>query len=86
MHLIRRVSRFRPILNRCFPIQTYGFRDLPTALYPDRSDGVTLACTRAQETAGYIYHQDGIDSLDRLSELCATVPVHCILGEKIDVV
>ncbi|KAJ7691606.1 hypothetical protein B0H17DRAFT_1201023 [Mycena rosella] len=33
----------------------YGLRDLPTPAYPDRADGVTLSCTRAQETASYMY-------------------------------
>ncbi|RDX51314.1 alpha/beta-hydrolase [Lentinus brumalis] len=64
----------------------YALRDLPTAIYPDRADGVTLCCTRDQEAAGYIYHQDGFDSLDRLGELCSVIPVHCIFGEKEDVV
>ncbi|THH31621.1 hypothetical protein EUX98_g2571 [Antrodiella citrinella] len=64
----------------------YGLHDLPTRTYPDRTDGVTLACTRIQEASGYIYYQDGIDSLDRLSELCSIIPVHCILGDRVEVV
>lgn len=47
---------------------------------------MTLACTREQEEAGYIYHQDGLDSLERLKELCPIIPVHCILGSRIDLV
>ncbi|TFK86474.1 alpha/beta-hydrolase [Polyporus arcularius HHB13444] len=64
----------------------YALRDLPTATYPDQTDGVTLCCTRDHEAAGYIYHQDGFDSLDRLGDICPMIPVHCIFGEKEDVV
>ncbi|KAJ7481879.1 alpha/beta-hydrolase [Mycena latifolia] len=45
---------------------------------------VTLASTREQETAGYVYVQDGFDSLARLTELCAAIPVYCIFGREID--
>lgn len=30
-------------------LQNYGLRSLPTAAYPDLTEGVTLTCTRAQE-------------------------------------
>ncbi|EIN09173.1 alpha/beta-hydrolase [Punctularia strigosozonata HHB-11173 SS5] len=64
----------------------HALRELPTATYPDRKEGVTLSCTREQESAGYIFHQDGIDSLERLKELCPAIPVHCIFGGKSDLV
>ncbi|KAJ7759148.1 alpha/beta-hydrolase [Mycena metata] len=64
----------------------YGLRNLPTATYPDRTSGVTLACTRAQETVGYIYHQDGVNANERLKDICPKIPVHCIFGAEIDLV
>ncbi|KAJ6498321.1 alpha/beta-hydrolase [Mycena vulgaris] len=64
----------------------YGLRDLPTAAYPDRANGVTLSCTRKQEAAGYIYHQDGVDANERLKALCPKIPVHCVFGAEIDLV
>ncbi|KAI0730579.1 alpha/beta-hydrolase [Earliella scabrosa] len=60
--------------------------DLPTPTYPDRTTGVTLSCTRAQEAVGYIYHQDAIDSINRVSELCPVIPVHTIFGDRLDIV
>jgi len=64
----------------------HGLRDLPTATYPDREVGVTRRCTRDQEAASYVYFEDAFDSLDRLKELCASIPVHTILGSDIDLV
>ncbi|KAI0316911.1 alpha/beta-hydrolase [Amylostereum chailletii] len=64
----------------------HALRDLPTGTYPDVEGGVTLACTRVQEAVGYVYHQDGIDSLDWLKELCPAIPVHCIFGGRLDMV
>jgi len=66
--------------------QQYGLRDLPTAAYPDRANGVTLSCTREQEAAGYMYHQDGVDGNERLEDLCPKIPVHCIFGAEIDLI
>ncbi|KAJ6459745.1 alpha/beta-hydrolase [Mycena vitilis] len=64
----------------------YGLRDLPTATYPTSTEGVTLACTRVQETAGYMYERDGVDATARLADLCARIPVHCIFGAENDFV
>ncbi|OBZ79895.1 hypothetical protein A0H81_00120 [Grifola frondosa] len=50
----------------------YALRDLPTKTYPDRKNGVTLT---------YAF-----DSLDRLSELCSTIPVHTIFGSRHDLI
>jgi hypothetical protein len=72
----------------CFMMlpQEYALCDLPTPAYPNRADGVTLCCTRVQETVGYIYYQDAIDAINRVSELCQAIPVHTISGSKIDIV
>lgn len=66
------------------PSKEFALRDLPTATYPDAQGGVTLCCTRQQEVTGYTYYQDAIDGVDRLTELCGVLPVHCIFGEKND--
>ncbi|EGO03375.1 hypothetical protein SERLA73DRAFT_174842 [Serpula lacrymans var. lacrymans S7.3] len=63
-----------------------GLRELPTLSYPDQSNGFTLKLTREQDTASYDYQQHGSDCLDRLSELCPIIPVHCILGTEVDAV
>ncbi|KAJ6511479.1 alpha/beta-hydrolase [Mycena vitilis] len=71
------------VLNR---FVEFALRDLPTATYPETQGGVTLCCTRQQEVTGYTYYQDAIDGVDRLTEICAALPVHCIFGEKNDLV
>ena len=58
---------------------------MPTGTYPD-NEGVTLACTRIQEAAGYSYQQDGINGLDHLSILCPVIPIHCVFGGIVNVV
>ncbi|KAJ7104443.1 alpha/beta-hydrolase [Mycena belliarum] len=63
----------------------HGLVDLPTAAHPE-GVGVTLACTREQEAAGYMYEQDGVDAIERLRDLCSRIPVHCIFGAEIDLV
>ena len=37
-------------------LQEQGMRDLPTAVYPDKSEGVTLKCPKAQETVSLSMH------------------------------
>ncbi|KAI0730568.1 alpha/beta-hydrolase [Earliella scabrosa] len=64
----------------------HALRDLPTAIYPDHTHGVTLCCTRDQEVGGYSYNEDGFDSLDRLKDVCPAIPVHCVFGEREDVI
>ena len=34
-------------------VQRYGLRELPTLAYPDKARGVTLKCTKVQETVRY---------------------------------
>jgi hypothetical protein len=74
-----------PILTDRRP-QHHGLRDLPTATHPARTHGVTLACTRAQETAGYMYERDGVDATEQLTVVCPRIPVHCIFGTENDLV
>ncbi|KAJ6495877.1 hypothetical protein DFH09DRAFT_927643, partial [Mycena vulgaris] len=64
----------------------HGLRDLPTSAYPDGAGGVTLACTRTQETARYMYEQEGVDANERLQDVCPRIPVHCIFGAKTNLV
>ncbi|KAI0064412.1 alpha/beta-hydrolase [Artomyces pyxidatus] len=64
---------------------SHGFRDLPTATYPDLKEGVTLCCTRAQEALWYSLQEDGVNALERLSELSTVIPVHCVFGSIPDV-
>ncbi|KZT01620.1 alpha/beta-hydrolase [Laetiporus sulphureus 93-53] len=60
----------------------HGMRDLPTADYPDKTEGVTLKCTRAQEAACYRDHTNTgrVRAYNYLSTLCATYPVHILYG------
>ena len=53
--------------------------------YPEAQNGVTLCCTRAQEAVGYVYYKDAEDGLERLKDVCRTIPVHCILGDRFDI-
>ncbi|KAI1791877.1 alpha/beta-hydrolase [Ganoderma leucocontextum] len=64
----------------------YGLRDLPTMTYPDAQSGVTLCCTRVQEVAGYIHNQDSVDTLERLKDICPVIPVHCVFGDRTDLI
>lgn len=34
-------------------VQRYGLRELPTLTYPDKAQGITLKCTKVQETVRY---------------------------------
>ena len=61
-------------------------RDLPSARHIDNKEGVTRACTREQEAQSYAYYEDAFDSLDRLKDLCLTIPVHTVLGKNKDLV
>ncbi|KAG6867691.1 hypothetical protein C0993_012326 [Termitomyces sp. T159_Od127] len=57
-----------------------GMRPLPTADYPDKTEGVTLKCSRKQETACY---RDGIGPLrayNFLGSVARRMPVHLIYG------
>ncbi|KAI0040388.1 alpha/beta-hydrolase [Auriscalpium vulgare] len=77
-------NRWHPAVLRSFV--KHGLRDLPNMTHPDRTTGVTLACTKIQEAAGFGYWQDGLDALKRMEEISATIPTYCILGAEIDMV
>ncbi|KAI0648725.1 alpha/beta-hydrolase [Trametes meyenii] len=62
----------------------HGLRDLPTAIYPDRKEGVTLAAARAQEAGGYSHHEDAFAAMERLRHICPAMPVHTVFGEYND--
>ena len=58
--------------------------DLPTAVYPDATEGVTLATTRTNEIVGYSFHKNGFVALEHLIDLCGAMPVHAVYGAKKD--
>ncbi|KAH9831745.1 Alpha/beta hydrolase fold-1 [Rhodofomes roseus] len=60
----------------------HGLRELPTAEYPDKTSGVTLKCTRAQEAACYRdhYNTGRVRAYNYLPTLCASRPVHVLYG------
>ncbi|KAI0363292.1 hypothetical protein BV20DRAFT_958570 [Pilatotrama ljubarskyi] len=61
-----------------------GLRALPTAAYPDASEGVTLTCTKAQEAACYRDKLGRTKAYRYLPHLCAAMPVHFIWGALAD--
>ncbi|KAI0047421.1 alpha/beta-hydrolase [Auriscalpium vulgare] len=77
-------SRWLPAVLQQFV--EHGLKNLPSLTHPGQTNGVTLACTKTQEIAGYVYYQDGMDAMNRFEEIAATIPTHCILGSEIDVV
>ncbi|KAG7441388.1 uncharacterized protein BT62DRAFT_486103 [Guyanagaster necrorhizus] len=65
--------------------QNHGLRPLPTAFYPDKTDGVTLSATWVDENAAY--SKDGgtsFTALRNLNTLYSVVPVHLVYGAKND--
>ncbi|KAI0654112.1 alpha/beta-hydrolase [Cubamyces menziesii] len=62
----------------------HGLRELPTAEYPDRTEGVTLTYTKAQETACYRDKLGRTKAYRYLPYLCDVLPVHFIWGEMPD--
>ncbi|TFK67617.1 alpha/beta-hydrolase [Pluteus cervinus] len=58
----------------------YGTRPLPTAYYPDKTEGVTLKCSRAQETASYRDPLGFSRVYNNLREYAKRTPVHMIYG------
>jgi len=64
----------------------HGLRDLPSAVYPDKKEGVTLKCSKLQEAATY---RDflGISMAYRyLKVACTECPVHVIYGSIDDAI
>ncbi|OJT03500.1 hypothetical protein TRAPUB_5840 [Trametes pubescens] len=64
----------------------HALRELPTAVYTDKGEGVTLAVTQKDEIAGYSHYEDAFAALDALPGLCRAVPTHAIFGSVIDIV
>jgi len=62
----------------------YGLRALPTLTYPNRTQGVTLACTKVQEAATYNEKNGLIVSQRFLPTFCKDVPTHVVFGEIAD--
>ncbi|ESK91024.1 alpha/beta-hydrolase [Moniliophthora roreri MCA 2997] len=60
----------------------YGLRNLPTRTYPEKTEGVTLTLTREQESAGFLYPDEAIESMHWLARLGSKVPIHCIFAGK----
>ncbi|KAF8056928.1 Alpha/beta hydrolase fold-1 [Lyophyllum atratum] len=57
-----------------------GMRPLPTADYPDKTEGVTLKCSRKQESACYRDPQGMERAYRLLGPVAKRVPVHMIFG------
>ncbi|KIK68239.1 hypothetical protein GYMLUDRAFT_709378 [Collybiopsis luxurians FD-317 M1] len=63
-----------------------GLRPLPTLEYPDLKDGVTLKCTRKQETAIYLGLSIGSSVVFRgISTYASRVRIHLVYGKVDDV-
>ncbi|KAG6837462.1 hypothetical protein H0H93_009005 [Arthromyces matolae] len=58
----------------------HGLRPLPTAEYPDKFDGVTLKCTRRQETANCSDSLGTYRSYNAFKVVTRHLPVHLIYG------
>jgi len=57
----------------------HGLGDLPTTTYPDREVGALPADVRVIRKLLHTFtSRDAFDSLDRLKELCDSIPVHSI--------
>ncbi|KAH9968080.1 Alpha/beta hydrolase fold-1 [Russula dissimulans] len=63
----------------------YGLRDLPTLTHSDKTQGVTLKCTKVQEAATYAENHGRIKSQRFLSTFCKEVPTHVVFGAIGDV-
>ncbi|KAI0264101.1 hypothetical protein BC834DRAFT_826600 [Gloeopeniophorella convolvens] len=63
----------------------YGLRDLPTLTYPDKTQGVTLSCTKAQEAATYSENHGRIKAQRNVAAFCKDIPTHVVFGAIADV-
>ncbi|KAG6853401.1 hypothetical protein C0991_004734 [Blastosporella zonata] len=61
-----------------------GMRALPTSDYPDKTEGVTLKCTRIQETACYRDPMGPSRAYNVLRSVTRRIPVHLIYGANND--
>ncbi|KAH8990763.1 Alpha/beta hydrolase fold-1 [Lactarius akahatsu] len=62
----------------------YGLRELPTLTHPDKTQGVTLSCTKAQEFATYGENIGRLKAQWFLATFCKDVPTHVVFGEIAD--
>ncbi|KAI0299402.1 Alpha/beta hydrolase fold-1 [Multifurca ochricompacta] len=63
----------------------YGLRDLPTLAHPDKTQGVTLNCTKVQEAATYGENHGRLKSQRFLPTFCKDVPTHVVFGAIADI-
>ncbi|KAF8257766.1 Alpha/beta hydrolase fold-1 [Lactarius quietus] len=63
----------------------YGLRELPTLTYPDKTQGVTLTCTKVQEFATYCENVGRVKAQRFLATFCKDVPTHVVFGEIADI-
>ncbi|KAI9438247.1 Alpha/beta hydrolase fold-1 [Lactarius indigo] len=63
----------------------YGLRELPTLAHPDKTQGVTLSCTKAQEFATYSENVGRLKAQRFLATFCKDVPTHVVFGEIADI-
>ncbi|KAH7907247.1 Alpha/beta hydrolase fold-1 [Hygrophoropsis aurantiaca] len=58
----------------------HGLRPLPTLEYPNRLDGVTLKCTKQQESATLGDHKSRVLAYNLLPHLAKRIPIHFVYG------
>ncbi|KAH9848691.1 Alpha/beta hydrolase fold-1 [Lenzites betulinus] len=58
----------------------HGLRTLPTAEYPDKTEGVTLTCPKTQEAASFNDRLGRTKAYRYLASVCERMPVHFIYG------
>ncbi|CDO78052.1 hypothetical protein BN946_scf184616.g1 [Trametes cinnabarina] len=58
----------------------HGLRELPTATYPEKTEGVTLTCTKVQEAACFRDKLGRTKAYRYLPHMCLAMPVHFIWG------
>ncbi|KAI9464011.1 Alpha/beta hydrolase fold-1 [Lactarius psammicola] len=63
----------------------YGLRELPTLTHPNKTQGVTLNCTKAQEIATYGENIGRVKAQRFLATFCKEVPTHVVFGEIADI-
>ncbi|KAI0643911.1 Alpha/beta hydrolase fold-1 [Trametes meyenii] len=59
----------------------HGMRDLPTAEYPDKTEGVTLTCTKVQEVASFSDRFSQKKAYGYLSHFGGEIPLHFIFAD-----
>ncbi|KAL0946269.1 hypothetical protein HGRIS_012521 [Hohenbuehelia grisea] len=70
-------------------LKTYvesGLRPLPTAYYPDQTEGVTLKCPRLSESAQYRDKITTTRAYNFLSTITERLPIHILYGAVDDYV